>query len=64
MMRDIKDSERIRTAIVKTLKPQATPQNMQLSLQNLNTCIVSKGYWDSMQADDNATGDGTTGGAF
>jgi hypothetical protein len=51
MMRDIKDSERIRTAIVKTLKPSQVQQQQLLSLQNLNTCIVSKGYWDSMQAE-------------
>jgi len=64
MMRDIKDSERIRNGIVKTLKPQVLNSNLSLSLHNLNTCIVSKGYWDSMQADDNATGDGTSGGVY
>lgn len=57
MMRDIKDSERIRTAIVKAFKPPAISQvqNLALSLSNLNTCILSKGYWDSMQNDEPTT---------
>jgi len=25
---------------------------MRLPLQNLNTCILSKGYWDSMLGED------------
>jgi hypothetical protein len=56
MMRDMKDSERIRTAINKTLKPVALNGLVQVPLQNLNTCIVSKGYWDSMQNEEAGTG--------
>lgn len=48
MMRDIKDSERIRTAISKILPKQAARIGLNLPLQQLNTCIVSKGYWDTM----------------
>ena len=53
MMRDIKDSERIRTAISKTLKPaNMNPSQVAVALQNLSTCILSKGYWDSMLSEE------------
>jgi hypothetical protein len=46
MMRDIKDSERIRTAIVKSLKQPQQKAVLGMDLSNLNTCILSKGYWE------------------
>jgi hypothetical protein len=58
MMRDMKDSERIRTAISKTLKPVPPVNTVPISmpLQQLNTCIVSKGYWESINVEESADG--------
>ncbi len=55
-MRDIKDSERIRTAIVKSLKQPQHQTTLGMNLANLNTCILSKGYWEQMQLDQNDSG--------
>eukprot|EP00347_Sterkiella_histriomuscorum_P002825 403366657 len=58
MLRDIKESERIRTAIRKALeqkqaqKQQAISGSKELPLNSFNACIISKGYWDQVLDDD------------
>ncbi|CDW73691.1 anaphase-promoting complex subunit 2 [Stylonychia lemnae] len=59
MLRDIKESERIRIATRQIIekKQNETGRHViygssELPIQNLNACIISKGYWDSIQEDD------------
>jgi len=52
MIKDIKDSERIRAAVKKAIHEKGgrvATGSKALPLSNFNVCIVSQGFWEQVQ---------------
>ena len=52
MLRDIKESERIKHAIAKNI--DKANKGSMLPLDKLNACIISKGYWESVSTEEDS----------